>query len=212
MALLHHPTGHEKTDDFDFFYGENLWPAALPELRNTWLTYYGAMEQLGASIMQLLAAALNIDTHFFETFHTHHLSALRGINYPASAGSNVHSRAGAHSDYGSVTILMPDPDVGGLEVQTPDGRWISAPRTVYGFIVIIGDLMAHWTGNRWVSTLHRVVTPNEHPVPRRQSIAYFMNPNYDAEITVLPSCVAAYQNDSSILAGKYLKEKFNSAF
>ncbi len=167
------------------------------------------MESLGASIMRLLATALELDEDFFAPFHSHHISALRGINYPAMPAADCESRAGAHSDYGSVTILKADPKVGGLEVKTPDGDWIRAPSLDDGFIVNIGDLMAHWTNNRWVSTLHRVVAPHGEPVPRRQSLAYFMNPNYDAEISVLPNCGS---RSDAITAGQYLIDKFRSAF
>jgi isopenicillin N synthase-like dioxygenase len=44
--------------------------------------------------------------------------------------------------------------------------------------------------DRWVSTLHRVVVPNNGlPVERRQSMAYFVNVNGDALIEPLPACV-----------------------
>ncbi|MDG1708811.1 MAG: hypothetical protein P8H03_08605, partial [Emcibacteraceae bacterium] len=79
-----------------------------------------------------------------------------------------------------------------------------------------GDMMAHWTNNRWVSTLHRVVEPEnilDVPSPARQSIAYFMNPNYDAEIKTIPTCVKDGNTSkyAPVLAGKYLMNKFNSS-
>ena len=46
------------------------------------------------------------------------------------------------------------------------------------FIINIGDMMARWTNDRWVSTLHRVTTPNKIErtlTEKRQSIAYFQN-------------------------------------
>ncbi len=206
------PAGHGGGDNFDFFYGPNTWPAALPDFEAAWLDYYRAMESLGAEIMSLLAAALDLDTDFFVPFHSHHISALRGINYPSLPAAAGGSRAGAHSDYGTVTILKPDPDVGGLEVRTPEGDWIRAPSAEDGFIVNIGDLMAYWTADRWVSTLHRVVAPDEDPVPRRQSIAYFMNPNYDAEIRALPNGADNGADGPAVSAGQYLVDKFRSAF
>jgi len=60
------------------------------------------------------------------------------------------------------------------------------------FIINIGDLMALWTNDRWVSTLHRVVNPppNAGGSTRRQSFAFFHQPNWDAEIACLKSCLA----------------------
>jgi isopenicillin N synthase-like dioxygenase len=212
------PDGHSDNRDFDFFYGPNIWPQNPADLQHALIDYYMAMELLGAQLMQLLAAALRIDDDYFVPFHTHHLSALRALNYPSIEGTLLpgQRRAGAHSDYGTVTILNPDPNVGGLEVRLPSGDWMSAPLVANGFIVNIGDLMARWTNDRWVSTLHRVVVPigeDGAPSPRRQSIAYFMNPNDDAEINAIPTCLENEESPKypAVSAGQYLIEKFNSA-
>ena len=52
------------------------------------------------------------------------------------------------------------------------------------FVVNLGDLMAEWTNDRWVSTLHRVVNPPRDKAlgSRRLSMAFFHQPNYDAVI------------------------------
>lgn len=211
---LSQPEGYIAGEGFDFFYGANSWPASPDGFQHAWCAYYRAMEELGAGLMRLLATALQVDEDFFEAFHTHHLSALRALNYPAGGSENQagQQRAGAHSDYGSVTILKPDPDVGGLEIQSPSGDWLSAPPVGDAFIVNIGDLMARWTNDLWVSTMHRVANPGADQ-PRRQSIAYFMNPNYDATITAIPGCVASGELPAheAVLAGDYLLGKFRSA-
>lgn len=212
------PAGHAQTTNFDFFYGENSWPEEPEGFRRAWTDYYRAMEHLGSQIMQMLASALQVNKDYFSEFHSHHLSALRALNYPATTAGLLpdQQRAGAHSDYGSVTILKPDSSVGGLEVQTPSGGWIAAPVVADSFIVNIGDLMARWTNDRWISTLHRVVEPaisQGDPTPRRQSIAYFMNPNYDARISAIPTCVNPGEDPRHppVSAGKFLIEKFTSA-
>ena len=52
------------------------------------------------------------------------------------------------------------------------------------FIVNIGDLMARWTNDTWVSTLHRVVNPpaGAGAPARRLSLVFFHDPNHDARI------------------------------
>ncbi len=212
------PEFHPHGDDFDFFYGANIWPKKPENFKEAWLSYYHAMEILGAQIMELLALALEVDKDYFKEYHTHHISALRTQNYPSLSRKILPGqlRAGAHSDYGSVTILKPDPDVDGLEVRSPNGDWIKAPVVKDGFIINIGDLLARWTNDRWVSTLHRVVEPESaqgENSKRRQSIAYFMNPNFDAEITAIPTCVkdgdrAKYP---PVKAGDYLIDKFKQS-
>ena len=99
-------------------------------------------------------------------------------------------RAGAHSDYGSLTILLATASAGGLQVRGGDGAWCDVEPVPGTFIVNLGDLMAQWTNDRWVSTLHRVVNPppDRRAGSRRASIAFFHQPNHDALIECLPTC------------------------
>jgi isopenicillin N synthase-like dioxygenase len=72
-----------------------------------------------------------------------------------------------------------------------NGNWQDIVPVDGSFIINIGDLLAQWTNDRWVSTLHRVVSPND-PAARartRYSIPFFFKPNYDAVIEPIPSCV-----------------------
>jgi isopenicillin N synthase-like dioxygenase len=69
-------------------------------------------------------------------------------------------------------------------VQTRSGEWQPVQAPPSSFVVNIGDLMQRWTGDRWVSTLHRVVG-EEGVSPRRQSLVFFHNPRNDAEIETL---------------------------
>ena len=209
---------HEIADnDFDFHYGENLWPALPVELRGALISYFNAMTIMGAQVLRLFAAALELPHDFFERFHAHPMCALRCINYPASDEPLLPGQKGAgeHSDYGSITLLKSDPDVPGLEIKLPSGRWAKAPRVKDAFIVNIGDMMARWTNGRWVSTLHRVVQPGSEKsgASRRQSMAFFHNTSFDAEIECISTCLkpGAKPKYEPVLAGQYLIERFTSA-
>jgi isopenicillin N synthase-like dioxygenase len=70
------------------------------------------------------------------------------------------------------------------------GEWVDVVSPPDAFVVNLGDLMMHWTNDRWVSTLHRVVNPPRDAASgsRRQSIVFFYQPNYDALIECLPGC------------------------
>ena len=206
-----------KNNDYEFFYGENVWPEAPPNFKAVWEKYYHAMEQLSLEIMSLFAIALDLKPHYFNKFYTHHISALRALNYPPMKNKLLpeQQRAGAHTDYGSLTILLADLRVGGLEVKHSDTEWIPITPEDNTFIINIGDMMARWTNDRWVSTLHRVVT-SDHPgqalTNKRQSIAYFQNPNFDAEISCLSTCLekGVAPKYRSIEAGQYLMDRFHA--
>lgn len=217
IGPLHAPPDEVNLDDLEFHYGDNLWPASPTELRVALITYFSAMQLLGSQVLRLFAAALELPHDFFERFHNHPMCALRCINYPATNEPLLPRQKGAgeHSDYGSITILKSDPDVPGLEIKLPSGRWASAPLVRDKFIINIGDMMARWTNDRWVSTLHRVVHQEtvDGGTNRRQSLAFFHNTDFDAVIECIPTCLpsAEQQHYGPVLAGQYLMERFSSA-
>jgi isopenicillin N synthase-like dioxygenase len=77
------------------------------------------------------------------------------------------------------------------------------------FIINLGDLMAQWTNDRWVSTMHRVVNPPRDlkTGTRRQSLIFFHQPNYDAVIECLPTCADGRAKYAPITSGEHLHAK-----
>jgi isopenicillin N synthase-like dioxygenase len=54
-------------------------------------------------------------------------------------------------------------------------------------------MLAEWTGERWVSTLHRVAVPPAGAVgTRRQSLVFFHNPREDAYIDAIDATAGDY--------------------
>ncbi len=172
-------------------FAPNLWPARPADFRAVWTQYYRAMEQLAARIMRIFAVALDLREDFFRDKTDRHISGIRANHYPeqVEAPRPGQIRAGAHTDYGAVTILLPD-NVPGLQVLDRRGEWVDVTAAPGAFVCNIGDLMQHWTNDRWTSTMHRVVNPPRAAAAgnRRLSIPFFHQPNYDALIECLPSC------------------------
>jgi isopenicillin N synthase-like dioxygenase len=170
----------------------NLWPERRPALRQVYTAYYRVMSDLAHTLMRLFAIALDQPETFFDDKIDKHISRLRVRNYPAPQvpPQPGQLRAGAHSDYGSLTILKTEDKPGGLQVYTKTGIWVDVPIVAGCFVVNLGDLMGRWTNDQWVSTLHRVVNPpmEAASMSRRQSLVFFHNPNYDAMIECIPSC------------------------
>ncbi len=217
IGPLRGPDREISEKEYEFHYGENNWPTEPPELQDAFTTYMLAMESLGNNILSLFAAALSLPHDYFAESHSDPMCALRCLNYPAVDKPLLPNQRGAgeHADYGSLTILKSDPNVSGLEVRLPSGEWVAAPLVKDGFIVNIGDMMARWTNDRWVSTLHRVVQPDGQSdgVQRRQSMAYFYNTNFDAAIDCIPSCLGAGEAPKyeTVYSGPYLKSRFTAA-
>jgi isopenicillin N synthase-like dioxygenase len=173
----------------------NLWPARPAELRGLYEAYFRAMGDLAAELMAMFALALDLPEGFFADKLDRHISRLRVRNYPAPLvpPKPGQLRAGAHCDYGSLTILRAEDKPGGLQVLNRAGDWVDVPIAPDSYIVNIGELMARWTNERWRATLHRVVNPPaaQAAASRRLSLVFFHNPNYDAPVAALPGTVPA---------------------
>jgi isopenicillin N synthase-like dioxygenase len=195
-------------------FAPNLWPERPEGLRAIYERYYRVMDTLAIDLMRLFALALGLPEKYFDSSVDRSISRLRVRNYPAPLETPVPGqlRAGAHSDYGSLTILKTEDRPGGLQVQGKDGEWLDVPHRAGCFVVNIGDMLARWTNDRWVSTLHRVVNPPADRVAesRRQSVVFFQNPNYDALVACLPSCTDAAHPPKypPTTSGGHLREKF----
>jgi isopenicillin N synthase-like dioxygenase len=157
----------------------NIWPD--DDFKRTWHEYLAAMTGLSADIMRMFALALGIEEDFFDRKFDEHVSLLlANYYYPQPEPDKL--RREAHTDWGSLTVLYVEDDLGGLQVQRGADDWLDVPAIPGSFVVNIGDLMAFWTGGRWASTVHRVVNPEQQDAPSRISIPFFYLPNHDAPI------------------------------
>lgn len=187
----------------------SLWPTELPELRPAWEAYFGELSDVAGQLMSVMALALDLPADYFEPLIDRPITSMRAINYPALADTDTPSlRAGAHSDYGTLTILRTD-DVAGLEIQQPDGSWSAVTNEPDAFVVNLGDSIAQWTNDRWRSTVHRVALTSRE---QRQSFAFFHMANWDATIECLPTCLepGASPRHAPVDAGPWLMQKFQA--
>ncbi|MDA1308940.1 MAG: isopenicillin N synthase family oxygenase [Proteobacteria bacterium] len=197
-------------------YSRNVWPPE-PAFRTAIETFYAAMEGLTADLMALFAVAMDLGQGFFTDRFTTHNSTLRLIHYPPldRPPAPEQLRAGVHTDYGALTILLPQDRPGGLQVRRPDGAWENVAAPPGGFVINIGDLMMRWSNDTWLSSPHRVVEPPEDvgPASRRYSMAYFCNPNDDVLIECLATCCSASRpaKHAPILAGAHRTEKIEKS-
>ena len=202
-----HPPAHEPTDDDEqWIRSPNRWPVTPAGFRAALETYYDALAELSARLLSHMADALGLAGDYFEPMIDQHTSALRCLDYPSLTMPPLPGqlRAGAHTDYGTLTILRTAGGATGLETQSPAAEWVAIDAEPDGFVVNLGDSLAQWTNDRWRSTVHRVVeTPG---AARRTSIAFFHNANWDAVIECLPGLGPA--KHAPVRAGRHLMHKF----
>ena len=173
------------------YFATNKWPSSPASMQSLWEAYYRHMEKLADALMQSFALALNLPETYFNDKIDKHITNFSALYYPTQTEEpeTDQLRAGEHSDLGSLTILCPDSSARGLQVYTREGQWVDVPLIEGTFVVNLGDLMAEWTNDRWVSTLHRVMNPPRSQSDQdRLSLGFFHQPNYDAVIECIETC------------------------
>jgi isopenicillin N synthase-like dioxygenase len=196
-------------------FSPNLWPERPTDLKPAMTAYYREMERLSGAILAIFAHILDVPVAYFADRLDRHISILRLMHYPdlARQAEPGEERAGAHTDTTAITILRVDDSPGGLQVRTPDGRWIDVARIPQAFIINIGDIMMRWTNDRFVSTMHRVVNPPTFGGGTgRISIPYFCMPNYDAVIECIPSCVGQRAKYPPVTSGELLAKRYTVTY
>ena len=196
-----------------FAYQDNIWPRD-PAMVAALKAYYRALEALNADLLGIFADALGLEGGFFRDRFDRHASTIRILHYPAQPEPPPPGalRCGAHTDFGSHTILLADDSPGGLQVRGRNGGWIDVRPPADSFVVNIGDLMMTWTNDRWLSNLHRVANPPAGARTGRLSIAFFAHPNHDALIECIETCRRPGEapRHEAVMAGDYRRRQVTS--
>jgi len=198
-------------------YVANILPTIPTGTDATLTALYRAFERFTSEMFRVFAHALALREDFFVDKMDRHFSIMACHYYPPLRESPQPGqlRAGAHTDFGAMTILAMTDALGGLQARTLDGTWTPVTAQPGELVINIGDLMARWTNDRWRSTLHRVVNPLGLSMANseRQSIGFFVHPNYDAPIECIGSCLAPGETPRypPITAGRHIKLKIDQS-
>jgi isopenicillin N synthase-like dioxygenase len=137
-------------------------PTPLAPHQQTVVAFQNSCHALCQRVFTHLATALATPPDWFTSRHDRSKgpsgTIFRMLYYPAvtpQEGDNQEDRAadlraGAHSDFGSMTLLFQLPGQPGLEIKTPEGEWASVPVDPSGsgddaaslpILLNIGDLL-----------------------------------------------------------------------
>lgn len=193
-----------------------VWPPGQEEFRLVVSEFYRlCTTRVAPEVLRAFAIALHLSEDFFDDKHGENYF-LRMLHYPPVdlTPEPGQLRAGEHTDYGSITLLLQG-NIGGLEVRTRQGEWIAAPPIPGTVVVNVGDAMQRWTNNQLCSTPHRVVIPTGADASlSRYSVALFCDPNPEVEIACLESCQTSARPPlyPPISAGAYLKSRLAATY
>jgi isopenicillin N synthase-like dioxygenase len=191
--------------------GPNTWPDDMPELRRALYGYYEEVIACARDLLRAFALALDLPADFFADKFDCPLARGSAIYYPPQPPGLGEAQfgVGPHSDYGCLTLLWQD-DSGGLQVQGRSGAWVMAHPLPGTFVCNVGDLLARWSNDRFVSTPHRVINASGR---ERFSLPVFFDPNPETVIDpadlLAPGEAVHYPPTT---AGAHVLARFNAAF
>lgn len=206
--------------------------------------------------LRLMATGLEIEgvdgidaEWFVERHHDDHFSGttFRFLHYPSPVGENATAEekgkfkdlnvAGAHTDYGTVTLLFQKEEESGLQLFSPiTKKWESVPFVdaspkykakgeAAPLIVNIADQLCYWTNGFLKSTIHRVRFPQEllDQGKDRYSIVLFAHPGDTTLLEPVPSKhvkeikgrgASHYMEKHGVsqTAGEHLTKRLNSTY
>ncbi|CAI0543514.1 unnamed protein product [Linum tenue] len=136
------------------FYGPNVWPSSevLPGWRETMEKFHQQALEVARAVARIIALALDLEADFFDKPEMlgHPIAVMRLLHYggQVSDPSKGLYGAGAHSDYGLITLLATD-DVYGLQIcKNKDAQpqvWEYVAPMQGAFVVNLGDMLERWS-------------------------------------------------------------------
>ncbi|KAF7816420.1 protein SRG1-like [Senna tora] len=170
------------------------WPLIVPSFKEIVEEYSAEIIRVSEEILANLSLLMKMKEDSLKEMHKVMRLGMRMNYYPLCSKPELVLGVSPHSDGGSITILLQDDDVTGLQVLH-QGQWVPVKPLPGAFVVNLGDAMQMWSNGVYKSVEHRAITNTR---KARMSIAMFVMPDNDAEMgpvdtMVCDNCPARYQ-------------------
>lgn len=207
----HIPADDERAKLHPHMIGANIFPEELPEeiMKAPTEQYYSECLGLAQKIMKILAKGLPYGEDIFVPFMSNDpVCSIRLLHYPPQKSTDARQLgAGAHTDFGAITLLWQDMS-GGLEVlNDAANEWVAVPPNPDAYVVNIGDMLSIWTKNAYKSAVHRVINKS---AGDRYSVPFFVDGNTDVKL--IPFDGSAPLTGKVITAEEHMLERFGTTY
>ncbi|OVA19910.1 Oxoglutarate/iron-dependent dioxygenase [Macleaya cordata] len=157
------------------------WPSVPPSFKDVVSTYCQEVRQLGFRLLEAVSESLGLEGDHIEKMLGDQGQHMAINYYPPCPQPDLTYGLPAHTDPNTITILLQDQEVAGLQVLK-DGQWIAVNPHPNAFVVNIGDQLQTWQRVRvrvdpsrvGGLTGSRLLNPNPDSLNKRVS---FSNPN-----------------------------------
>ena len=189
---------------------EQYWPTEIPDFKPMAQKIERIARMLSYQFLYRFEKVLRLPTGSLVEKHIDGSATMRMIKYPAWDGEIKEGqvRGGAHTDYGSITLLWRFDDVGGLQIQDRETNyWVDVPVVENSIVLNIADMFARLSNDTLKSSNHRIV--NTDLTRPRYSMPYFVDPGRDVIIKNLTNLPDKYP---PISAYEYLKWRLAQSY
>ncbi|KAL6495415.1 Protein DOWNY MILDEW RESISTANCE 6 [Orobanche gracilis] len=181
------------------------WPSNPSSFKDIVSHYCMEVRQLGFRLQGAISDSLGLDGDSLKDVFGVDQGQQMAINYyPACPEPDMTFGLPAHTDPNSLTILLQDLQVAGLQVLK-DGQWLAIKPHPGAFVVNIGDQLQALSNGKYKSIWHRAIVNADKP---RVSIASFICPcdsaNISAPKELVPGGFRALYRDYTY--GEYYKK------
>jgi isopenicillin N synthase-like dioxygenase len=188
----------------------NQWPPGMDAFKAAQVTYFQTMRALAHRMLPVFALALDLPKDYFEADFTGPSSTVRLIEYAPQLEDEADKFGFAPHTDGSFITFLPRSKFPGLEVRSKSGEWIRPPNIPGTLVVNTGEMLAHYSNDRFVPTPHRVLNRSTNT---RHAIPFFYGPNRHKVISCVPTCVSesnpARYTPSTSFERNAIKDKSN---
>ncbi|KAL0373546.1 UNVERIFIED_CONTAM: protein DOWNY MILDEW RESISTANCE 6 [Sesamum radiatum] len=155
------------------------WPSTPSSFKDIVSNYCMEVRQLGLRLEEDISESLGLDKECLKNILGEQGQHMVMNYYPACPQPELTYGLPAHTDPNSLTILLQDLQVAGLQVLK-DGKWLAIKPHPNAFVINIGDQIQALSNGRYKSVWHRAVVNADKP---RLSIASFLCPCDTASIS-----------------------------
>ncbi|KAM1801343.1 hypothetical protein ACFX11_032963 [Malus domestica] len=181
----------------------NLWPIAPEGFKETIEAYSSGVKRIRDELLRCLSSTLGMEKDALLNLHQEVTQALRVNYYPPCNMPGKVLGLSPHSDTSTITILMQEDNVTGLQIRK-EGEWVPVKPIPNALVVNVGDVMEIWSNGKYRSIEHRAVTTES---KSRISYASFILPHAEVEVEPFGHIVelSGSQKYKKVKYGDYLR-------
>ncbi|KAK8561768.1 hypothetical protein V6N13_149081 [Hibiscus sabdariffa] len=172
LILVVHPSHYRKL---------KFWPNSPTGLQEIIEEYSNAIRKVATELFQSLSLIMGMDKEALLGLHKQLVQGYRVNYYPPCSKPDQVLGISPHSDSSTITILMQDNDVCGLQLKH-NNEWVPVNPIPDALVVNVGDIIEMWSNGKYKSIEHRAVANDN---KARVSYATFLYPHEEAEIEPL---------------------------